>query len=333
MMVSLWLFSLLGGCSEYEYIRSEGVDVWYQDPLESVDILMVVDDSCSMQPYQERLGQNFEAFINYFIDANVNYHIAVVTTDIESAGAGEFVGQIITPETKNAAAKFNSFVNVGIEGSSFEMGLEAAKLALSPALLSSTNTDFLREEAGLSIIFTSDEEDASPEPVNHYINNFFEVKGQRDRDVFNASTLTALMVDNCPGGSGGASVTGTRYIDVAEQTNGIVGDICADEEDFSTIVNELSLNASRLRADFTLSSLPATATLTLAIDEEFIECTTGDWRYELAVVDGVSVAKVIFSESAIPPVTSRIEVRYDYGDGDPANFCVSAASTTDEVSS
>ena len=204
---------------------------------------------------------------------------------------------------------------------------------MSPSVLSSTNTGFLREEAGLSIIFTSDEEDASPEPVNHYINNFFEVKGQRDRDVFNASTLAALLIDNCPGGSVGASVTGTRYIDVAEQTNGIVGDICADDDDFSTIVNELSLNASRLRADFTLSNLPDTATLTLAIDEEFVECTTGDWRYELVVVDGTDVGKIIFSESAIPPVTSRIEVRYDYGEGDPSKFCISAASTTGEVSS
>jgi hypothetical protein len=286
-----------------------------------------------MQPYQKRLGQNFDAFINYFIDANVDYHIAVITTDVENAGAGEFVGPIITPETENAAGTFNSLVNVGIEGSGLEMGLEAAKLALSPSLLSSTNTGFLREEAGLSIIFTSDEEDASPEPVNHYINNFFEVKGQRDRDVFNASTLAALQIENCPGGNVGASVTGTRYIDVADQTNGIIGDICAEADDFSTIVNELSLNASRLRADFTLSNLPDPATLTLAIDEDFVECTTGDWRYELDVIDGVDVGKIIFSESAIPPVTSRIEVRYDYGEGDPAKFCVSAASTTGEVSS
>ena len=63
------LLPLMGACSEQGFIESEGVDVWYQDPMEAVDILMVVDNSCSMEPYQKKLGASFDVFINYFIDA------------------------------------------------------------------------------------------------------------------------------------------------------------------------------------------------------------------------------------------------------------------------
>ena len=41
---------------------------------------------------------------------------------------------------------------------------------------------------------------------------------------------------------------GTRYVDFADQTNGLIENICAD--DFSTIVSELSLRSSRLNDIF-----------------------------------------------------------------------------------
>ena len=315
-------------CSEQGFISSDGVDVFYQDPMELVDILMVVDNSCSMDPYQEKLGASFETFINYFIDANIDYNIAVITTDIESDMAGQFVGEVINRDTEEAATVFNDLVNVGVKGSGLEMGLESAKQALSESLLSSTNTGFLRDDAALSIIFTSDEEDSSPEPVNHYINTFFDVKGQRSRDVFNASALAVINDNSCTGEDQAYSTSGTRYIDVAEQTNGIVGDICAEEKDFATIVNDLSLNASRLREIFYLSDWPDTASLTLAIDETFIECDAGVWTYLTVEEDGEERPAIQFSEENIPPISSRIEVRYDFGDGEIETFCTDDGETT-----
>ena len=76
------MLGLLAGCSEYEIQDFGYVDVFNQNPAEDVDILLVVDNSCSMGPYQARLGQNFSEFISWFVGANINYQIGVTTTSI-----------------------------------------------------------------------------------------------------------------------------------------------------------------------------------------------------------------------------------------------------------
>ena len=48
---------------------------------------------------------------------------------------------------------FGCNATVGTQGDGFEMGLESAKEALSPALLNGFNAGFLRPEAFLAIIF------------------------------------------------------------------------------------------------------------------------------------------------------------------------------------
>ncbi len=319
---------LAAGCVDYDLTRYQGVDLFNQNPAEEVDVLMVVDNSGSMQPYQTRLGTNFDQFITYFIEANVDYHIGVVTTDVEAAGAGVIRGDVITPETENGAEVFNSIVNVGTTGSGYEMGLEAAYRGLSEPLISTTNMGFLREEASLSLIFVSDEEDASPYPVARYINNFRDIKGQRARDVFNASALVVTDKTEC-GVAEQYSVEGTRYIDVAEQTRGITGNLCA--ADFADIVTDLSLNASRLNDTYYLSDWPAVASLQVTVDEVELPCEDGSWTYQILQLEGLDNPAIVFERTAMPDVGARITVRYDYGEGDPANFCgAGSADDTDE---
>jgi hypothetical protein len=47
-----------------------------------VDILFMIDNSCSMESKQAELANNFDAFIRYAVDQGLDYHIAVITTDI-----------------------------------------------------------------------------------------------------------------------------------------------------------------------------------------------------------------------------------------------------------
>ena len=47
----------------------------------TVDILLVVDDSCSMAEEQAKLANNFEAFIAAFQGIDVDWQIGVTTTD------------------------------------------------------------------------------------------------------------------------------------------------------------------------------------------------------------------------------------------------------------
>ena len=333
----LLALAMTAGCSEYDLTDFGYVDVFNQNPAEDVDILMVVDNSCSMSPYQARLGQNFSQFISWFVGANINYQIAVTTTSItdpdpsctaaevaDIPNPGQLVDDvIITPQTNDAANIFNDIVNVGTCGSGFEMGLEAARLALSEPNASGANLGFLRENASLSIILVSDEEDNSPLPVNEYINTFFDVKGQRDREIFNASALAVTNEADCTPQQAAASTEGSRYVDVARQTAGVVGNLCAD--DFETIVTELSLNASRLRDTFFLSSEPNPSQLSVYVEDQEITCENRIWWLERLVDPaGDERTAVVFDWQNLPQPNERVTVRYNEGTWTEATFCPEA---------
>jgi hypothetical protein len=280
-----------------------------------------------MSPYQSRLGANFSQFISWFISADVDYQIAVVTTDMESATkSGRIQGQIIRPDTPNAEGAFSQIVNVGISGSGYETGLEAAYRALTPPLVEGPNAGFLRDDASLSIIFVSDEEDGSPLPVNDYINAFVGIKGARNRDVFNASALVVTDIGTCQGlDPRYDSSEGHRYIDVARQTGGMIGNLC--DSDFEKIVFDLSLNTSRLRNVYYMSSEPNLASLQVAVDDDIIPCDDGRWRFDFVEDErqGELRPAIVFEPDQIPAVGSRITARYFPGGADVGNFCRSGS--------
>lgn len=327
----------LGACSDYDLIKSAGDDVFYQNPASKVDVLLVVDNSCSMEPYQERLSTNFDAFLTYFVEGNVDYQIGVVTTAVtepivdETRGCSQEVidsipsggrlvgGTYITAGNPDGASLFADLVSVGTCGASYEMGLESAYLALTPPLVDGANAGFLRDDAYLSVIFVSDEQDSSPLATNAYINAFRDVKGQRNRDIFNASALVVTNEDECTAAQAAASDAGTRYVDVATQTGGIIGNLCA--ENFGAIVTELGLASSRLTDSFPLSQLPVASSLTVAVDETIVGCNVGAWWYELRGEGENVQPTVVFDRQLLPPPGSKISVTYDLGDGDPSTFC------------
>jgi hypothetical protein len=307
------------GCVENDLVMMDVTDVFYQKPPDSVDILLVIDNSGSMKSYQRQLSTNFDEFISYFSQADINYQIAAITTDIESRTAGQILeGTIISPDTPDGATTFERIVQVGVQGSSMESGLEAAYEALTEPLVSNQNAGFLRDDAYLALIFVSDEEDSSPMPVNDYINGFFQVKGQRARDVFTSSALCVIDMADCAGVTDYGEV-GSRYIDMATQTGGVLGNICAD--DFAPVVTDLSLNASRLQGTYYLSELPSVDSLQVSVDETEIACDEGKWRYDLLDYEGTPTGTVLFDLGWLPPSNSQIAVRYNIGDGDPTGFC------------
>ncbi|MCB9796382.1 MAG: lamin tail domain-containing protein, partial [Alphaproteobacteria bacterium] len=100
--------------------------------------------------------------------------------------------RIIRPDTPNADEIFAELVAQGISGSGIEMGLEAARMALSEPLLSGLNAGFLRDEANLAFIIVSDEDDTSPYPVDSYLRFFTDLKGEeayRNHQRFSISSV------------------------------------------------------------------------------------------------------------------------------------------------
>jgi len=340
--IALSATTVLLGCSEYEYYTQDAADVFYQLEASEVDILLVVDNSCSMEPYQTKLANNFDNFLTFFVEGDVDYQIGVTTTsvgesepygsctqqDIDAIPAvGDLVGNtIITPETANGSDVFSDIVNVGVCGYGYEMGLESGYQVLNHAFLGLNTHGLIRDEAFLSLIFVSDEEDASPWPVNDYINAMRSIKGQDgERAALNASALVVNSTDDCNQNQINSGATpGNRYLDVAEQMDGIIGNICGD--DFESIVTELSLTSSRLTDTFNLSLLPAVGSIVVAItdssgDDYEVGCDTGEWAYELVGEGNEIYGTIVFDRAFLPPPNSKITVSYDLGNGDPVDFC------------
>ncbi len=224
---------------------------------------------------------------------------------------------ILTPSTEGANEIFSEMVAVGITGSGIEMGLEAARLALSEPLLSTTTDGLVRKEANLSVIFLSDEDDNSPLGADVYLRDLTEVKGEaayRDHDLFKISAIVGSEEPEFPGQPSCASPHGTaaygvRYLHLASRTEGVVESIC--DEDFSPIAEQLGLVLSGLSVEFELSGRPDENTLTVSLysasdQDSFERELEKDTDYVY-----LSDRNVIrFEESQMPPSQWYIQARY-----------------------
>lgn len=79
-------------CTDYNYTQPTQEDVFIQERLNTVDLLLVVDNSCSMIEEQLKLAGNFASFIEYFGEAEVDWQLGVVTTDTNQE---QFSGHLI----------------------------------------------------------------------------------------------------------------------------------------------------------------------------------------------------------------------------------------------
>jgi len=225
---------------------------------------------------------------------------------------------VLTTDMEGADELFSEMVAVGVTGSGIEMGLEAAQAALSPDLLETDNAGFLREDANLSLIFVSDENDYSPSPVNDYLRHYKDLKGDvayRDNGVVNVSAVVGRDVpayDGVPSceSSNGSADYGVRYVDLATRTEGALESIC--DEDFSPIAEELGLTISGLEVEFALSESADESTLEVSLyanedEESLIGVLVKDTDYTYVVERNA----LRFELSQVPPPESYLVAEYE----------------------
>lgn len=305
-----YIVSLLGVGSN----DARQVDNFEQLGKPKVDILFVIDNSGSMGDEQTALSANFSAFIQFAEAQAIEYQLAVTTTDVDSGGElGRFVpvtgsptDRIVTPQTQpSPEAVFVDNVNVGINGSATEKGLEAAYLALSNPLIFGHNAGFLRNDAVLSVIFVSDEQDYSSQTVPFYINFLLSIKGFRNTNLFTASAIVGDSPGGC-NGAGGSADDGARYVEVANRTGGVFQSICTS--DWSRSLEDLSTTAFGFKSRFFLDNQPVISTIVVELDGVPIPATspegTVNWSYDYAT------NSVNFSPFATPEPGAEIQVEY-----------------------
>lgn len=139
-----------------------------QPEREDVDVLFVIDDSCSMNDEQASLARNFAAFIQQAELREVDFQIGITTTTVLGTG-GRLVGPWLSPSVADLAAAFAFQSTVGIFGSGLEQGLEAIRGAVLRNDRGLTpNAGLFRPGADTFFIVVSDEDDGSPASVYGY---------------------------------------------------------------------------------------------------------------------------------------------------------------------
>jgi hypothetical protein len=218
-----------------------------------VDIIWVVDDSGSMGDEQNSLAYNFDAFIQDFMSKEINFRMAITTTDPTKKRDGKMVcdwhvlnSLYAAINRQNFVAMFEKCIKVGTKGSGHEKGLNAIDRFLyhyNDGNKSNRNDSFLREDAYLVVVIVSDEEDQSSRNVSHYIERLRSVK-------VNAGKVKVFSIVNTKANTEKYESKGVRYMTASKATNGVVADI---DDSFYQILKDFGYDIINLLNRFTIA--------------------------------------------------------------------------------
>lgn len=244
----------------------------------AVDVLWVVDNSCSMWEEQKAVAANYPSLVEHFVASELDYHVGVVSTDMRDPGHRGRLRQVrghrfITPDTPDAAGLFADMVRVGINGHWDEQGLEAAYTAIDVEA-QRYNVGFLRPDAVLHVIVISDENDYSPWTPAEFASWLQTSKWTSG--IVSFSSIVGLNGD-CPT----AVEPGTDYLDVTYRVGGVVRSICS--QDWSEVLRAMGQEVVLPSSEFFLSQLPVDETVEVEVEsgEALLRFDRGeDWVYD-----------------------------------------------------
>ncbi len=250
---------------------------------------------------------------------------------------GDIYGSVGQPQTRSGTylltsamnpatvlSLFQTNVKVGIRGDGYERGFQSLRAVLrrnesgAPAYSGETHTvlsDFRRDDAFMAVIVVADEDDQSTRAngnsygTTSYRNAFMDFM---DAYTFSSAgnrkyNISSIVVEssNCPGRDPSSSV-GTRYMAVADATDGIVGSIC--DTNFSSKLSEISSKIVELSTRFKLSREPIPSSIVVKVNSvEIPNNPTNGWTY---LADS-GHHFVVFHGSATPPQGAAIQIDFD----------------------
>lgn len=256
------------------------------------DILIVIDNSGSMEPEQKNMAQRFATFIDEL--KNLDWQLAIITTDVSSDSVrrdGRFLefsgmsGTYILKSSMDATAVRTAFANTiqrplyngQGEGSGFEQGIKASYRAIQRSQDSSTtvndpNRAFFRSDAALSIIVVSDDGEGGgitlesrnmPENLLSLVQTTFPQKAFAFHSLVVPTDYTVpkdkqysyvSSADPCYNKRESIIRDGSLYIQLSQLTGGIVGTACAD--DYGSQLSAIGQGTADLVKSVTLDCTP-----------------------------------------------------------------------------
>lgn len=277
-----------------------------------VDVLWIVDNSGSLNTERMRLASQFDRFLSVLVAGGIDYHVGVTSTDLSATGdRGRLRGpsRWIDRSTPDPRIAFRRAVDFPFSEVSLEEGLAAMVAALGPPLSVGANAGFLRDDAALAVIVVSDEDDGSLAPLGFYRRFLEGLKGPGREANVSLSAVVGPRPDGCtpPGEEdifGADADAGDRYLDLAQQTGGLVESIC--NADLAPFVDQLAQRLTALRRVFPLSAPPLVASIRVRVNGRAVpQDDARGWKWLAAE------RAVAFSGSFVPPPGASVEIDYD----------------------
>jgi len=257
------------------------IDRITQVTIPKTDVLFVVDNSCSMEEEQVLLGTNFPTFLDWFQGSGLDYHIGVVSTDmndpLHTGRLRSVNGQRWVQDTTDTPeAILGGMAIMGTDGHYLEQGRAAAYTAVE-VLGDSENLGFIREDAGLHIAVVSDEDDesgGSPVSRQEFVDYMLGARPTRRMVSFSSIVGPAFGCEN-------ALEPGSDYLAITHAVGGVEWSICTERWD--GVLDQLGFTAVGLQREFFLTDIPVVNTLSVATEYEGVTIVyepETEWVYD-----------------------------------------------------
>ena len=253
-----------------------------------IDILIVVDNSFSMEQEQVKMSDQLPTLLADLVD--VDWRINVITTDNYCKRIPELP---LLPDSENLDTHYRNAIKAGVNGSGYEIGLTNAYHNLSGRC---GGENWKRPDVDLAIFILSDEDvDRSTSRYYRKPDLWINHMAKIGYEVGVNYKVYGIIDPNQPPCHQDHSY-GKTYEDVINATGGMYGDVCSF--DYETTMREISRDMRKdLQLEFPLTYAPVVTTIVLEIDGVFY---SGDWT-----LVGQSV---ILSEPL--PEGSKLNIRY-----------------------
>ena len=244
-----------------EIIQEHG-DVWvdsFEQPefVDGIDILWIIDRSCSMSNDDPKLIVGVETMINN-LPMN-NWRLAMIPMDPETASVWEEFPLVPGDDVDDAQDMLD---DLPFNTSAIEQGFDTVESYL---LDNSYANTWMRRDAALLVVFVSDEDDQS---MSNWDDFSYWLEAQRNA-VFVASIVNTETSKYC---TASPSTIGTNYEDATDYFNGVIIDICSD--DWSSGVKDAAVEVDLLE-EVGLSKIPEEDSIKVFVDgAEYFE-----WYY------------------------------------------------------
>ena len=285
-----------------------------------VDILIVNDNSASMDEEQQKMSMRFTSFVSDL--KGLDYRIAMTTTDLDSPKynlGGRIVAwsgttaKVLTPLTADADLKFKNTIKraetIGCAKrndcpSKNEQPLRAIELAVDQA--TTANKELFRDGVDFVAVVLSDEDELSNAPVGattaaHVIQHFKTAFNETKRlEVHGLVVMpgddACLQLQSHQGPVGSKSSYATRVADLSVLTKGSLHSIC--DADYAKDLSAISTQVRKLVSSFELKETPSPNSLSVVLTPTYKTKWTSESN------------RLIFNPA--PPAGTKIEVTYSF---------------------